>query len=124
MHRKRSIIFWISAGKAGVMLVLTLMLMCFAVPRFVEVFAEFGAELPKLTQLVVNLSLLLQQNFLLLILPIAGLSALCLWGLVELDKRRQSVWILTLSFIPTILALLIIVPLLLPLLQVSNVIDR
>ncbi|MGB0414012.1 MAG: hypothetical protein ACPGJU_06145 [Coraliomargarita sp.] len=121
MQSKPSIVFWISAGKALVMFALTLMLMLLAVPRFVQILTDFETALPKPTQFIVNSSFFIQNNFMLLLLPMLGLGALFIWILIELDKRKQNAWILVLSFIPTILALLIIVPLFLPLLQTISV---
>lgn len=103
------------------MFALTLMLMLLAVPRFVQILTDFETALPKPTQFIVNSSFFIQNNFMLLLLPMLGLGALFIWILIELDKRKQNAWILVLSFIPTILALLIIVPLFLPLLQTISV---
>lgn len=61
MEIKRSIIFWMSVVRALVMLALTLMLMLFAVTRFIEIFTNFEAELSTATRLVINTSLFLQS---------------------------------------------------------------
>ena len=103
------------------MFALTLMLMLLAVPRFVQILTDFETALPKPTLFIVNSSFFIQNNFMLLLLPMLGVGALFIWILIELDKRKQNAWILVLSFIPTILALLIIVPLFLPLLQTISV---
>lgn len=54
-----------------VALVVTIILLIFVVPQFEAVFADFGAELPAMTQLVVTLSEVVQEYFLYVAVAIA-----------------------------------------------------
>jgi len=119
MKSKRSIVFWISVVKSVLFLLLTLALLIVIGPVFVEMLADFGAELPKATQAVLKLSDFCKSYFLLLQIPFLGFGALLVWTMIELDKRKQNILMILLSMVPTLFALLILIALLLPIFSLS-----
>ena len=63
--------------------VITCILMIFVIPQFQELFSGFGADLPALTQIVINMSKWFQANWYLLIGGIIGVIVL----IVQMMKR-------------------------------------
>jgi len=61
-------------------------LLVFVIPVFVEVFAGFGKELPKLTQMVVDASDLMRNNF----LAVAGVTAAFIVAFVQGGKTPKG----------------------------------
>jgi type IV pilus assembly protein PilC len=69
-----------------VAIVVTIILMLKVVPVFQDLFSSFGADLPALTQIVVDMSKWMQRFWLLLIIGIATV----LVGFLELKKRNKK----------------------------------
>ncbi|CDZ78329.1 General secretion pathway protein F [Legionella massiliensis] len=65
---------------------ITIALLEFVVPQFQALFTSFGAELPALTQLMINLTSLLERYWLAMLMTIA----LLIWGLIL--ARRYAPW--------------------------------
>lgn len=63
--------------------VITCILMIFVIPQFQELFAGFGADLPALTQIVINMSKWFQANWFILIGGIIGVVI----GIIQAMKR-------------------------------------
>jgi type IV pilus assembly protein PilC len=63
--------------------VITCILMIFVIPQFQELFSGFGADLPALTQVVINMSAWFQEFWWLLIGGIVG----TIFGLIQLKRR-------------------------------------
>ena len=63
--------------------VITCILMIFVIPQFQELFSGFGADLPALTQIVINMSKWFQENWYILI----GGIILAVVGIMQLMKR-------------------------------------
>lgn len=69
-----------------VAIVVSVILLIKVVPQFESVFANFGAELPAFTQMVIGLSRLMQEWWLLLFIILVG----CAFALKEMHKRSQK----------------------------------
>jgi len=67
--------------------VITCILMIFVIPQFQELFSGFGADLPALTQIVINMSKWFQSNWYLLI---GGIVA-AVFGIITSVKRSLKV---------------------------------
>lgn len=68
-----------------VAIIITIILMVAVIPQFAQMFSGFGAELPALTRLVINMSNFMQQWWIVIVLSsIAGV-----YGLVKLKKRSK-----------------------------------
>nr|MBS0021575.1 type II secretion system F family protein [Gammaproteobacteria bacterium] len=65
--------------------IITAILMIFVIPQFAELFQGFGADLPALTQLVINLSDIFVARWYL----IFGAIGLAVWGFIT-GKRRSA----------------------------------
>jgi type IV pilus assembly protein PilC len=63
--------------------VITCILMIFVIPQFEELFSSFGADLPALTRMVIDMSKWFQEKWWLLLIVIGG----SVFGLMELKKR-------------------------------------
>ncbi len=70
----------------AVAIIVSAILLIFVVPTFEDVFKNFGADLPALTQLVVNLSRFMVSWWWLMLLVAVGAGV----GLVMLKKRSQA----------------------------------
>ena len=66
--------------------VITCILMIFVIPQFQELFSGFGADLPTLTMIVINMSKWFQEFWWLLIGGIIGV----IFGLYQLKQRSQK----------------------------------
>jgi type IV pilus assembly protein PilC len=66
--------------------VIVTILMIFVIPQFQELFSSFGADLPALTQVIINISKWFQEYWWLLGLGIAGTVV----GFLEARKRSQA----------------------------------
>ncbi len=67
--------------------IVTAILMIFVIPQFQSLFEGFGAELPALTQLVINISIFFQKWWWLIFGSIIG----AVFGIIELKKRSRKV---------------------------------
>ncbi len=67
----------------AVALIVSAILLIFVVPQFEQVFANFGAQLPAFTQMIVNLSRFLVAHWLVMLLVTIGVIA----GIIFLYKR-------------------------------------
>jgi type IV pilus assembly protein PilC len=67
----------------AVAIVVSAILLIFVVPQFEAVFANFGAQLPAFTQMIVNLSKFMVRDWWLVLLVVAGIVG----GLIFLYKR-------------------------------------
>jgi type IV pilus assembly protein PilC len=67
--------------------IVTVILLVFVVPQFEELFESFGADLPAMTQFVINLSEFMQQWWLVIAASIGG----AVYGILHLKKTRVSV---------------------------------
>ncbi len=65
-------------------------LMLYVVPQFVDMFAQFGADLPLITQFVLSISNLLQSYWLLILLVLAGLC-LAAYTLYQKESVRKDI---------------------------------
>jgi len=63
--------------------VITCILLIFVIPQFEELFSSFGADLPALTRMVIDMSKWFQEKWWLLLIVIGG----SVFGLMELKKR-------------------------------------
>lgn len=63
--------------------VITCILLLFVIPQFEELFSGFGADLPALTRMVIDMSKWMQSNWWILLIVIVG----TVFGLIELKKR-------------------------------------
>jgi len=63
--------------------VITCILLIFVIPQFEELFSSFGADLPALTRMVIDMSKWFQEKWWLLLIVIGG----SVFGLIELKKR-------------------------------------
>jgi type IV pilus assembly protein PilC len=70
----------------AVAIVVSAILLIFVVPQFEAVFANFGAQLPAFTQMIVNLSRFLVQDWPFILIVIAG----AIFGLIFLYKRSPT----------------------------------
>ncbi len=66
--------------------VVTAILLVFVVPTFQELFEGFGADLPAFTQMVINLSEWMQNNWWMLIIAIVG----GIYGFIQAKKRSPK----------------------------------
>lgn len=80
---------------AGVILILTVLLN-FVIPKFQELFSDFGAQLPKITVVTLTVGTTIRSYFF-LIIPVLVVGALLVWrwsksesGSQRLDKLRLS----------------------------------
>lgn len=69
-----------------VAIVVTAILLLFVVPQFEDLFKGFGADLPAFTQIVINMSRWLQDNWFIAFLGIVG----AITSVVQLKKRSQG----------------------------------
>lgn len=69
-----------------VAVIVTAILLLFVVPKFEELFAGFGADLPAFTQFVINMSRWLQSNFIIAAMLIGGGIA----GFAQAQKRSEN----------------------------------
>ena len=67
--------------------IVTAILMIFVIPQFESLFSGFGAELPGLTQMVINLSQIFQQYWWLIFGSVIGTVV----GIMEAKKRSRKV---------------------------------
>ena len=67
--------------------IVTVILLVFVVPQFEELFSSFGADLPALTQFVINLSEFMQQWW----YVIAGAIGAGVWGIMRLKAKSPKV---------------------------------
>lgn len=70
--------------------IVTFGLLYFVIPKFQEMFSSFGADLPGLTQLLIDLSQFLQHNFLYII---GGIIVL-IFGFTLISKTERGRWII------------------------------
>lgn len=70
-----------------VAVIVTAVIMIFVVPQFEELFKGFGADLPALTQIVINISKFLTTNGLWVLLGLVGF----IWGVVKLIKSSIKI---------------------------------
>ena len=66
--------------------VVTAILLIFVIPTFDELFRSFGAELPALTRMVINISQVFQKNWYLIL----GLPVVAIVGFVEARRRSRT----------------------------------
>ena len=66
--------------------VVTAILLIFVIPTFDELFRSFGAELPALTRMVINISQVFQKNWYLIL----GLPVVAIVGFVEARRRSRA----------------------------------
>ena len=66
--------------------VIVTILMIFVIPQFQALFEGFGAQLPALTQFVVNLSKWFQKFWYLMFASVGG----AIWGLLEFKRRSKA----------------------------------
>ena len=66
--------------------IVTAILLIFVIPQFESLFQGFGAELPAFTQMVINLSVYVRSNGILLALAIGG----AIWGFLFAKKRSRK----------------------------------
>lgn len=118
-----SLWFWISAGSVAASFFIGLVLLVFVLPVFAEMFADFGAELPRATQLVINLSAFTKSYFLLLLSSVMGITALLIWALYALDKRGRIIAIFVIGNIPPVLVIVMLIPMFLPIFRLSSVLS-
>lgn len=71
---------------AIIAVVVVIFLLVFVVPTFVSLFADFGGELPAITQFVLNASYFMQRFWWLIILLIIG----CIVGIMALRNNSQT----------------------------------
>jgi type IV pilus assembly protein PilC len=73
----------------------TLFLLMGVIPTFSSIFAGFGAELPFITQVLINFSNLLRKFWYLIVMaPVGGLFALKQYRKTELGQRNIDSWLL------------------------------
>jgi len=82
---KKALVYPISI--LAVAFIVTAILMIFVIPQFESLFAGFGAELPGLTQMVINLSQFFQQFWWLIFGTIFGV----IYGVMEAKRRSRKV---------------------------------
>lgn len=63
---------WLAFGVFAALCVLLVGGLVFVVPVFAEMFADYGTELPKPTQIVIDVSMWLKYNVLVLVLALFG----------------------------------------------------
>lgn len=68
--------------------VITIFLIVFVIPIFKDIFAGFGADLPFLTQIIINISDFLRSKILYMIPPIG----LAVWGFKKWAKTQSGRW--------------------------------
>ena len=66
--------------------IIVTILMLFVIPQFQELFSSFGADLPALTMLIINMSKWFQAYWWLLFMVIGGI----VFGFMELKKRSKA----------------------------------
>ena len=66
--------------------IIVTILMIFVIPQFQSLFEGFGAELPGLTQMVVNMSKWFQKFWYILVLSVGGV----VYGFMEIRKRSRA----------------------------------
>lgn len=74
------------AAVVVVAIVVTAILLLFVVPQFEELFQNFGADLPAFTQMVIDLSRWLQDNWLFALVVLIGIVV----GFVQLHRRSPK----------------------------------
>lgn len=82
----KSALFYPTAVIVVAFIVVTI-LMIFVIPQFEDLFANFGADLPALTQFLINCSRWFQDNWLMMFVGIGG----TVFGLLEIKKRNKKV---------------------------------
>lgn len=73
------------AAVVVVAIAITILLMVAVIPQFADLFAGFGAELPAITQLVINMSKFFQQWWILIVLAMVG----SVYGVIQMKKRSK-----------------------------------
>jgi len=81
----KSALFYPTAVIVVAFIIVTI-LMIFVIPQFQELFSSFGAELPALTRMVINMSIWFQDYWYILIGVIVGI----VYGFFELKKRSMA----------------------------------
>ena len=66
--------------------IITCILLLFVIPQFEELFSGFGADLPALTRMVIDMSKWMQANWWLLLIVVGG----TVFGLIEAKKRSVA----------------------------------
>lgn len=66
--------------------IITCILLLFVIPQFEELFSGFGADLPALTRMVIDMSKWMQANWWILLIVIVG----SIFGLIETKKRSMA----------------------------------
>lgn len=69
-----------------VALIVSMILLLFVVPQFEELFSNFGADLPALTKMVINLSVWVQENWFLLLVILVGIPV----AFIQAKKRSRK----------------------------------
>ncbi|HAM35321.1 MAG TPA: pilus assembly protein PilC [Elusimicrobia bacterium] len=84
--------------------VITIFLLTFVIPRFATIFQSFGAELPLLTQLLLDLStLMIRYFYLILLAPVAGYYGFRKWYKTPTGQKIVDARVLTLPLFGIIL---------------------
>lgn len=117
-----SIWFWLSAVTVVGTYLITFILLIFVVPVFMQMFADFGAESPKPTQIMISLSGFMKSYFIFLQFPAAAVMALFIWGLYELDKHGQRAIVILVGVVLPIIPLVITLAMFLPIFQLNSVV--
>lgn len=68
-----------------VAIAITILLMVAVIPQFADLFAGFGAELPAVTKLVINMSKFFQQWWVVIVLAMIG----GVYGFIQMRKRSR-----------------------------------
>lgn len=68
-----------------VAIIITIILMVVVIPQFAEMFAGFGAELPAITRIVINMSTFFQHWWIAIVLAMVGSA----YGLIQMKKRSK-----------------------------------
>jgi type IV pilus assembly protein PilC len=79
------------AAVVAVAIIVTVVLLIFVIPQFESIFANFGAELPAFTQMVVNLSRFVKANGFYIAIVVAGIVYTFLYFHKRSRPMRQAI---------------------------------
>ncbi|MEO0508301.1 MAG: hypothetical protein AAF065_00395 [Verrucomicrobiota bacterium] len=120
LKTRPSLWFWISGVSVVLSYLIWLVLLLFVLTAFEEMYADLGAKLPKITQILFDSASFIKSNFLSTQLSILSLMALTIWGLYVLDQQKHIFAVVVIGNIPPAIVIIMILSMFLPIFQLTT----